>query len=206
MLWVRKLMGWVLVGMAAYFVRPILPDVSKVLLPSAVALAAGLHLGWLDRNQAGFRAFAWLKTVVGVACLIMTTFWMTSWAMQGPGVAWQPYSQPLLSQSALQKKPVIIDFYADWCAPCRELDEITFHHSGVVRLAENGFTMIKVDVTKGGNPFHESLLKQYGVKGVPTVVFIDTQGKERKDLRLVDFLPPEPFIGLMMQLRQHGNP
>ncbi len=65
MLWVRKLMGWVLVGMAVYFIRPILPDVLKILLPSGVALAAGLHLGWFDKNQADFRAFPWLKTIAG---------------------------------------------------------------------------------------------------------------------------------------------
>ena len=75
MLWVRKLMGWVLVGMAAYFIRPILPESLKVVLPAGVALAAGLHLGWFDKNQAGFRAFPWLKTSVGVACLVLATFW-----------------------------------------------------------------------------------------------------------------------------------
>ena len=55
MIWVRNLMGWVLVGMAVYFVRPLLPDPYGTLLLAAVALAAGLHLGWIDRNQAGFQ-------------------------------------------------------------------------------------------------------------------------------------------------------
>jgi thiol:disulfide interchange protein DsbD len=62
--------------------------------------------------------------------------------------------------------------------------------------------MIKVDVTQSGNPIDESLLKQYGVKGVPTVVFLDADGIERKDLRLVDFLPPESFLGVMAELKQ----
>jgi thioredoxin:protein disulfide reductase len=197
MLWVRNLMGWVLVGMAVYFIRPVLPEAFKILLPVAVALAAGLHLGWLDKNQSGFRAFPWLKIIVGIACLVMATFWATSWAVRGPGVAWQPYSDALLQEAKVRKKPVIIDFYADWCAPCREFEAVTFHHPEVVRQAKADFVMIKVDVTRGGDPLHERLVSDYEVKGVPTIVFLDAQGGERKDLRLVDYLPPAQFLNHM---------
>ncbi len=135
MLWVRKLMGWVLVGMAAYFVRPILPKTVGIFLLAAVALAAGLHLGWISRVRASFRAFEWLKTAALVGGLVMTAFLTSSWVMKGPGVTMQPYSEQLLSEARQSKKPVIIDFYADWCAPCRELDEITFHHPEIVKQA-----------------------------------------------------------------------
>jgi thiol:disulfide interchange protein DsbD len=205
MLWVRKLMGWVLVGMAAYFIRPVLPEALKIGLPVAVALFAGLHLGWFDKNQASFKAFPWLKTIVGTACLVLATFWISAWAMRGPGIDWHVYSEQILQASKAQGKPVIIDFYADWCAPCRELEEITFHHAAVVQQADSDFTMVKVDVTKGGNPLHERLLKQYDVKGVPTVVFLDARGSERIDLRLVDFLPPEPFLSRMADLKKNGS-
>ena len=70
MLWVRKLMGWVLVGMAAYFIRPLLPESVGVLLLAAVALAAAVHLGWLDRTTAAFRSFQWLKTGAALAGVI----------------------------------------------------------------------------------------------------------------------------------------
>jgi thioredoxin:protein disulfide reductase len=204
MLWVRNLMGWVLVGMAVYFIRPVLPEAFKIPLLVAVALAAGLHLGWLDKNRSGFRAFAWLKISVGIACLVLATFWTTSWAVRGPGVAWQAYSDALVQQAVAQNKPVIIDFYADWCAPCREFEAVTFHHPEVVRQAKADFIMIKVDVTRAGDPLHERLLSAYDVRGVPTLVFLDARGRERADLRLVDYLPPEQLLTLMSAVHSPG--
>ena len=194
MLWVRKLMGWVLIGMAVYFIRPVVPEMARILLPAIVALAAGLHLTWIDKTQASFRAFEWIKTITGITALIIATLIIGNWLKQGPTVSWQPYSDQLLSESKSANRSVIIDFSADWCSACRELDEVTFHHPDVVKHAERHFTMIKVDVTQGGNPLHERLLKQYNVKGVPTVVFLDAQGQERYDLRLVDVMPPDQFL------------
>jgi thiol:disulfide interchange protein DsbD len=137
--------------------------------------------------------------------LVLSTFLITSWALQGPGVTWKPYSEEVLKEAQSSNKPVIIDFYATWCTPCRELEEVTFHDPSVVKQAESGFVMVKVDVTKGGNPVHERLLEQFEVKGVPTVVFLDTEGKERRDLRLVDFLPADRFKAQMAELKNSGN-
>jgi thiol:disulfide interchange protein DsbD len=205
MLWVRKVMGWVLVGMAAHFLRPILPESGVALLMSAVVLAAGLHLGWLDKNTASFRLFSWLKAGAGVICFVLATFLVTSWAMRGPGVTWKPYSEETLKEAQNQNKPVIVDFYAAWCTPCRELEDVTFRDAEVVKQAEKDFVMVKVDVTKGGNPLHERLLQEFGVKGVPTVVLLDLNGKERLDLRLVDYLPPDQFLGRMNELKKTGS-
>ena len=72
----------------------------------------------------------------------------------------------------------------------------------MVKQAEQAFIMIKVDLTRKGNPAHEQLLKEYGVKGVPTVVFLDRQGNERSDLRLVDFIPPDQFLIRMAEARK----
>lgn len=205
MLWVRKLMGWVLVGMAAHFLRPVFPGLWETALLAVVALGAGLHLGWLDSNQANFRVFPWLKGGVGVLCMVLAAFLVTSRAMQGPGVSWKPYSEEVIKEAQEMKKPVIIDFYATWCTPCRELEEVTFHDASLVSRADNGFVMVKVDVTKGGNPLHERLLRQYEIKGVPTIVFLDKTGREDRSLRAVDFLPPDQFLGRMTQLEKGGD-
>jgi thiol:disulfide interchange protein DsbD len=202
MLWVRRLMGWVLIGMAAYFIRPILPKAGGIWLLGGVALAAGLHLGWLDRTQASFRFFGRLKTMAGVLGLVLATWTIGSFLIRGPGVDWQAYSERVLAEAQKSGKPAILDFSAEWCTPCREMDEVTFRDPQIVNQAKNGFVMVKVDLTQKGDSSREALVNKFGVKGVPTVVFLDAKGRERADLRLVDFLPANQFLIRMAELKQ----
>ncbi len=202
MLWVKRLMAWVLVGMAAYFIRPLLPAQVGVFTMATVAVVAGIHLGWVDKTTAGFKAFGIIKGGVGIIAIVIGVYLAGNALMKGPGVNWQEYSAELLASAEATDKPVIIDFSAAWCTPCRELDEKTFRDPDVVEMSNEDIVMTKVDLTTGGNPVHERLVKEYEVKGVPTIVFLDASGEERRELRLVDYLPSEEFLLRMKALQQ----
>ena len=136
----------------------------------------------------------WVRSLMGWVLIGNQVF-------KGPSVNWHQYSDRLLADSVENKKPVIIDFYANWCAPCRELDDVTFHHPDIVKFSQDEFIMVKVDLTAQDGQKYDRLLSAYNVKGVPTVVFLDNLGKERKDLRLVDFMPPDEFLIRMVSLK-----
>ncbi|WP_299029856.1 protein-disulfide reductase DsbD [uncultured Campylobacter sp.] len=92
-------------------------------------------------------------------------------------------------------KPVIIDFYATWCASCNELDEITFKDEAVLKKLAN-FTLLRVDVTKNSND-DAQIMKKFGLIGPPAILFFsagsDAQN-ELKNARLIGFYPPEKFL------------
>jgi thiol:disulfide interchange protein DsbD len=197
MVWVRRLMGWVLVGIAFHFVRPIFPSDVGLYLLAAVALVAGVDLGWRTKIAGGSRGFALLRFGVGILGILLALTLAGGRILRGPGMPWHPYTDELLASARRDGKPVIIDFSAAWCTPCRRLEDETFHDKRVVALATAQFTVIKIDLTSSGNPLNERLLREYAIRGVPTIVFLGADGRERPALRLVDFLPPEGFITRM---------
>jgi len=86
-------------------------------------------------------------------------------------------------------KPVMIDFYADWCAQCKELDKYTYTDPEVVEMS-NKFNNIKVDLTKENS----AITDKFEIKGLPVVIFMNSDGKEIKELRVTGFLKPEEFM------------
>jgi thiol:disulfide interchange protein DsbD len=194
LLWIRKFFGWIMLAMAAYFIKPIFPwhDLGTYIL-AIVVFASGIHLGFIDKTGQTLRTFIFIKRITGILAISLSLVLALSVLLQGPGVSWKSYSQLNLKEAETSGKPTIIDFYADWCTPCRNLDRKTFHDRRVVKESEK-FLMIKVDLTKKGDLDPVQLLEKYHVKGVPTVIFLDSRGNEIKELRILDFMPAEEFL------------
>ena len=199
MIWIKKLMGWILVVMAIYFIKPLLAEPWGVIFFSFTATAAGLHLGWLEKSGALAPSFQRFRQLVGIGCIAAALFISTSYLTRAPGIDWASHVDgvdSMLTQAREKGKPAIIEFSAAWCAPCRELEATTFRHPEV-RARARQMVMIKIDLSSGADEVARKLLQKYQVKGVPTVIFLDSEGRERGDLRLVDYLPADEFLQRM---------
>jgi thiol:disulfide interchange protein DsbD len=97
-----------------------------------------------------------------------------------------------LSKAKEQKKLVLLDFYADWCISCKEMEVNTFANSEVNQELQN-FILIQADVTKN-NSEHQALLKRFGLFGPPGILIFDLNSEELKDQRVIGYMPPQRFV------------
>jgi thiol:disulfide interchange protein DsbD len=97
-----------------------------------------------------------------------------------------------LAQAKEQKKLVLLDFYADWCISCKEMEVNTFANPEVNQELQK-FILIQADVTKN-NAEHQALLKRFGLFGPPGILIFDINAEELKDQRVIGYMPPQRFI------------
>jgi thiol:disulfide interchange protein DsbD len=191
MVQVKKAMGFVLIAMAFYFLRGVIGE-NPFRLGVAASLLIGAIFLFMSRGPRGRfmrLACAFILLAGGVAFAIPPR--------KGAEVHWQKYDAAIASTTG---KPVVIDFFATWCIPCKELDAEVFSDAAVAKDLDR-FTRIKADLTNADDPHVQELTKRYGVIGVPTVVFIDSSGREMPQLRLTGIEKPEKFLARTQQVK-----
>ena len=191
MVWVKKIFGVIMVGAALFYLGLAFTPGKALWAVPITLLGGGMYLGFLDRSGAVSRTFTRIKWGVGSAAVIAGLMGFA--ILNKPTITWQPYSEANLLKAQAQEKPVLLDFYADWCIPCLELDHTTFADERVIRASED-FARIKVDLTRYDSPESEALRERFDVVGVPTLVFLDRNGEEIRELRIVGFIGPDPFL------------
>jgi len=192
---VKHIFGFILIGMAIYFILPILPkSFSGYVLPAYMIFAA-LYLTLVDKlanNVTGFRIFKIVFSVV----ILATAVWML-WPVEKKSPDWQKFEMATYESSLKSGEKMIIDFYADWCVPCKELDALTFSDDKVIALSKE-FTNYKVDMTKSMSETTEEIRKRFNIIGMPTIIFLDEQGNEIK--RLTGFVNADEFLEIMKKI------
>jgi len=108
-------------------------------------------------------------------------------------LAWEEYKSSKVAMAKEKKQPVVIDFYADWCITCHELENFVFTNPTVAKELKK-FIRLRVDATDMMAPAVQQVLEQYGVFGLPIIVFLDEDGQEVEDARVVGYVPPPEFL------------
>lgn len=196
LLWIEHLFGFMLLGMAIYFVSPLLPPGVKPFALPALIAAAAVYLGFVDPSGAHQPVFRLLKRGAGIAAIAIAV-WSAVPRPAESRIPWRPLQTGSLEEARSNGRPALVDFVADWCIPCHEMEAKTYADARVRHEAER-FAMLKADITSESEETTK-VTDDYAVRGVPTVILYDSSGAEAH--RLVGYTGPEEMIEAMRTVR-----
>ena len=188
---VKHIFGFLLIGMAFYFLDPILPKAIQGYALPVFGIIAAIILLFVDKTANDAKGFRIFKIVFSLIVLAISIYALIPSEKLEP--EWKKFSIENYEASLNNNERMVVDFYADWCIPCKELDALTFSDNRVLKQFER-FTIYKVDMTKN-NEINESLRKRFNVIGMPTVLIIDSKGNEIK--RLTGFVNADEFLSMV---------
>lgn len=207
---VKTLFGFILLAVPVFLLERILPHSITPFIWSALGVAA---FGWLYHVKATMPQ-SWKTSVAGIIAILgivgsaipvidaISGKTNTEVSTTTQAVAFKKIStiedlSRELEAAKAQGKPVMLDFYADWCVACKEFEKYTFHNEKVEPLLGE-FILLQADVTKN-SPEDIALLQQLKVLGLPTIDFWNENGNYLSDARLTGFMKAEPFIQHLQQ-------
>jgi len=202
-----------LLGVAIWLLTPVLPSIVPMLAWAGLLVFSAIYLHALDPLPAHasgwqrfWKGFGVIALLAGAALFIGALAGSRDPLQPLAVLRAQAASAPAAAETKFQRvasveeldqilktatRPVMLDFYADWCISCKEMERFTFADPAVARRLE-GFQLIQADVTANSEA-DKALLKRFKLFGPPGIIFFDATGAERKNLRVVGFQNAETF-------------
>ncbi|UCV05934.1 protein-disulfide reductase DsbD [Dechloromonas denitrificans] len=216
---VKKAFGVLLLATAIWLIAPVIPAVVEMLAWAALLIIPAIYLHALDPLPPHAKGWHRFWKGIGIV-MLLTGAALLLGALAGSRDPLQPLAglrgqaqaaeikklpfEPVASLAELESKvmaagqPVMLDFYADWCVSCKEMERFTFSEAAVqAKLA--GFKLLKADVT-GNTAEDKALLARFNLYGPPGILFFDKQGKEIKAVRVVGFQNAAAFLQSLERL------
>ncbi|EHR69288.1 thiol:disulfide interchange protein [Burkholderiales bacterium JOSHI_001] len=215
---VKRFFGLLLMGVAIWIVQPVLHPAAALAAWGLLLLVAGFMLRPFDPHPHAHAPRVWVQRAFGLLALTLGVLQVVGAAsggrdplapLQGLALgaasanaatgasAHGPVFQPVRSVAELDQvlktagRPVMLDFYADWCVSCKEMEKFTFADPAIARRMA-GAVLLKADVTANSDADRE-LLKRFRLFGPPGTIFFDAQGRELDGVRVIGFQSAERF-------------
>ncbi len=220
---IKAVFGVMLLAVAIWMLERIVPAPVAMLLWALLLIVSGVFMGALLQMESTVSGWRKFSKGVGVVLLVYGGLLLVGVASNGTdplqplrglnlgggGVASAQTKVEFkiikstadldreIAAAAAQNKPVMLDFYADWCVSCKEMERYTFSDAGVMKEMSRA-VLLKADVT-ANDDVDKALLKRFRLIGPPSILFWDRQGKEQRNMRLVGFVAANEFSAHLKQ-------
>jgi len=204
MLNIKRLLGFILLAMAIYITRPLLSELVFFYSLFLILIISSIYFIWFNRKTV--RKTNLILTIISLTIISLIIFQTKSmwWAPNHePNQRFTPINNVVELNNYLTDtniKPIMLDFYADWCVACLEYEKFTFNSPSVINLLDK-FKLLQVDVTKN-NKEHQLLLKEFDLFGPPGIIFFDSKGIEIKELRTIGFKDATEFSSILLRVQK----
>ena len=195
---VKKLIGFVLIGMSIYIIRPLLDEVVfYLLLNTLLTITIFYYLFFTENKIAIFKIVLILGLLIS---FLFNIFHTKNYIEKDMGLTLDNKPEFIAINSLDQlnniiasnkEKPIMLDFYADWCVACLEFEKFTFTDKEVNTLMQQ-YILLKADVTEN-NQNDKALMKRFNIFGPPAILFFNNSGDEVKQIRTIGFKNPKDF-------------